>query len=219
MRFYMDMKLGHFHIPKTGGASVVRWLKYCFDAGKLPGERDLVTEETEIGAVRRHSRLEEIHELMDPNKFDSALIFTTIRNPYATVSSLYSFARQIYKNLGGPPPNLPQLAIANEVDFPGFVEWYEAGWPSYFEWLAVNGEVPENVRFLKLENLQADLDGLLNGELKLGVDLTRLQNLHETGGGAKWLERFGNQKRFLDITTRKEKWIFDRGFYEVEQKR
>jgi hypothetical protein len=207
MDHYIDNKLAFLHIPKTGGTSVRDFLIQCYSAGKLAGKRERI--KINHG---RHDRLEEIKTAMDLDIFESLTILTTIRNPYATVSSLYFFSREMIQKQG-PFAIMTELNIVMEVGFPEFVEWFEHGWPSVFDWLNVDGDVPENVELLRLETLEEDLEQVMNDELGLGIDTSKIPVLHKTGAGENYLKHFDNQEKLFEIIKRKEHWLFDRGFY------
>jgi hypothetical protein len=79
--------------------------------------------------------------------------------------------------------------------------------------LNVDGDVPENVELLRLETLEEDLEQVMNDELGLGIDTSKIPVLHKTGAGENYLKHFDNQEKLFEIIKRKEHWLFDRGFY------
>jgi hypothetical protein len=140
----------HIHIPKTGGTSLVHWIKALDpDAKKL--------------CKRAHQPASYISE-NHPSEFANYYKFAIVRNPWARAVSLYHY-RQISTEL--QPPHWPSRKEIDSLSFREVVlkslerspeeervQWLE---PSCYFWLNINDDIAVD-HICKLESIQRDIN-------------------------------------------------------------
>jgi hypothetical protein len=194
MHYSPSSGIAYYHIHKTGGTSFREFL-----GGVLP---DL--EGVDPWA---HYPLAHYFPLLrqrgvDP---DGLKILSTVRDPFEHVVSVYHYWRA-----RGDLRNEWVLAALNST-FGEFVRFYVTS-PVvrvFDEDLFVNGALPPNVRLLRLENLAAEADRVLNGEWGLGVPVAipHLNRCHHGPAAAHYDEATA---RFVRD---RYAWVFRQGLY------
>lgn len=132
-------KIGHIHIPKTGGASIKRWM----DVNGI--------DHVECG-----------HKTFNEKKNLADWWFTTVRNPYRRMVSFYEFfEKKAKKELGWgrKPQRFPLYHKMLELYDKGFEKWLEGApdvlWyfpMTQYQWItAEDGSQPDLI--IKLEEL------------------------------------------------------------------
>ena len=202
MDCYFGPKIAFLHIPKTAGTSIKSYFMRCYQEGLL-GE----SGET-VGSGRRHDVLGYYAAKLKGIEFSDLMVYASIRNPFAVVASLYFFAKQYWSTEWAADAGHQELKIVLEVDFAGFVSWYCKNWPSMFDFIEIDGEVPENVRYIKRESIDEDVGAIIKGlEITPGFPLPHER---ETGFGDRYREFFDGKTRKL--IEKKEKWILEHGY-------
>ncbi len=164
MYYFPKHKIGFFHIPKTGGTA---FGKFMIDVMRERGDR-----EQEITLNRWHEPLSAKRRVLGEDLFNQSVFLTTVRNPYAVVVSLYFWCMKKFKEQHADLKDYPEYAVVASMSFSEFVHWHLQNELPIEDFFVENEEVPPNLRILRLENLDAEADAILNGELALGVDVT-----------------------------------------------
>lgn len=144
---YNNKTIAHLHIPKTGGGSFRRDLQ-----SRYSDYQHCLPEKYKLG---RHCPLSEIVEIYDITKFD--VIYCLVRNPYAVAVSLYHWVRRAIDNGGVYKQYVdiqPEILILLKMEFDEYIDWYIKNWNSFEDWIFVNGEIPPNVKILKMEDVK-----------------------------------------------------------------
>lgn len=204
---YIDANVAFFHIAKTGGTSFNQFLRDSYSLDKLGVSRQRVDKEFRL------EKLKTKKDLLGA-AFDSIVIFTTIRNPYAQVVSFYFFLRDNIQKLGSAPPICPELIVASQVDFAQFVQWYCDNFPSYFEFIEIDGKIPSNVKILRIEEIVSELKPIVNDAMGLELDVDSFPHINVTGMGETYRDHF--DRSLYDLVNAKQSWVFQEGFYTQE---
>lgn len=223
------------HIPKTGGTSVKRllWDSLPGCRGQRPDHWDEGPYDN-AGLPIGHVRLQDIERFTGRTPDSFKTILAIIRNPYTQQVSQWSFwadrwarggrhqhditaAKHAdmgswledpmsdfhlwYEHKFDPGrPNLPLDAPANRyTDFGGF----------YFYWLAVDNQIPDNVRIVTFERLNEDMPSLLTPFLGFTPELP---HMNRTGEKRKIHEYY--TLRAAELVEAKFRWTFHHGIYE-----
>ena len=212
MDYYIDANLAYYHIAKCGGTSMQRWLMDCYSLGKMGVERERVRDDFRLESLRTKKSV-----LGD--RFDDIKIIATIRNPYEHMVSFYFFLRDYIGKITAEGfdvkvPVCPELEIASQVDFAGWVQWCVDNFPSYFDFLNIDGAIPPNVKIVPLESVKESLGLYVNDQLKMGLDVNLIRTLNETGTGATYREHF--TRPLFDLVNKYQGWVFQEGYYDKE---
>jgi hypothetical protein len=171
------------HIPKSAGTSVTRFLS------PLNGPLDLELGGTVFGEeiqrayarrfkLRKHSVLADAQYAIDmarPPK--DMFVFTFVRNPYARLSSIFSFLRK----WEGYNPELLRIMKS----FSSFSEFVTSGiftklpgpdgmFHPQCEWLKVEGKLAKNVRCFQIEDIGNAIKEIRHELEKRGADLSQV---------------------------------------------
>lgn len=147
MIYYAAAKLAYYHIHKTGGTSFKRALGAAF------------RESVELDGWPHHALGYYFDKLkgrgVEPRE---VTVLTTVREPLDHVVSIYHYWRQRGK------PECAHVQAAKRMAFDEFVRFYvSTAIPDcrvYDELLFVGGQLPPNVRVVRLEHWKRDLAGL-----------------------------------------------------------
>jgi len=168
--FFPKTRLGFFHIPKTAGISLTNFL-----TGALTRHGD---SPIHVVLESHHEPLVNKKKVLGDAVFDDSIIITSIRNPYAVVVSLYFWCKKLFNwhtsqsTIGELLARYPYVAEVVALDFNSYVDWHVDRMRPYWEYLCINGEIPKNVRFVRVEDLTGDLNNVLNQELHLDLEIT-----------------------------------------------
>lgn len=178
------------HIPKTGGYSVKRWLLDVLPECRMPklGGFDLAPEQIDARLPIGHIPLKDIERFTERPPDSWKLIVGIVRNPYDQQLSQWLYWRDRYARGGR---HFHDLVAASYPTLTGFLMdhradfhlWYESvhgsikqtytlnqaygflGYQTfggyYRYWLSVDGRLPENVRLVRLEEVDTVLPGVL----------------------------------------------------------
>jgi hypothetical protein len=161
MYFFPAHHLGFFHIPKTGGTSVSAFL---IEQMRARGDA-----EREVTLKMYHEPIGNKIEALGKDVFDRSVFITTVRNPYAAVVSLYFWYQRKSRERHADLDVYPESDLVARMTFDEYLDWYVANGRPFDHYLVENGEIPHNVRVIKLEDVDAGLFRVLNGELGLGI--------------------------------------------------
>lgn len=186
MRYWKEQKLVFFHVPKVAGTSVSHMLSEQFGPHQMPAGPHLTIEEAKIRQLW-------------PTDFNA---FAIIRDPYERAVSYYEWFK-----------TNPDDAFYPEKKYVvgrTFSEWVIE---RYTKDTAAQTEfIDDSVTILRIENLENDLDSYLNKTLGLSVDISTLKHIYKTKH-TPFLEQ-ENIKEIEPIIYEKERWVFEKGFYE-----
>jgi hypothetical protein len=171
------------HIPKSAGTSVTRFL------APLNGPFDLEIGGTEFGeeiqrayaqrhGLRKHSTLSEAQRAIGTARPPGEmLLFTFVRNPYARLSSIFSFLR----TWEGYNPELLRIMKS----FPDFREFVASGlftrlpgpdgmFRPQSDWLKLDGAVADSVRWFRIEEVETAIEAIRDELALRGADISLL---------------------------------------------
>lgn len=171
------------HIPKSAGTSVTRYL------APLNGPLDLELGGTVFGEeiqqaytrrykLRKHSTLADAHETISMTRPPHDMfIFTFVRNPYARLSSIFSFLRK-WEDYN---PELLRV-MKSFKDFPEFVAsgiftrlpGPDGMFRPQCDWLKIDGKLAKNVRYYRIEEVTKSIEDICQELTKRGADTTLL---------------------------------------------
>ncbi|MBW4975846.1 sulfotransferase family protein [Roseovarius mucosus] len=196
------------HIPKAAGTSVTQFLS------PLNGPLDLEIGGTVFGEeiqpayarrykLRKHSTLAEAQATISmarPPK--DMFVFTFVRNPYARLSSIFSFLRQ----WEGYNPDLLRI-MKSFSDFQEFVEsgifTHLPGPDNIFrpqtDWLKIDGQIAESVKLFHIEEGASAINAIRQELTERGADPSLLPDSfpHSNRSESQPLEGFGLSKRLV----------------------
>jgi hypothetical protein len=180
LRLYEDYDLAFYHINKTGGTSVNKFLMSLLGVPK------------NINKTYLHEPLKFKIERLG-KKFEELTVFTTIRNPYARFVSLYTFRNGLYRNKSGQ----------KEKRDLSFRDWL-AEEPE-FAITECLSPVPDNLTIIKLENIELELKKFLTKVL--GREISgEIPHIKQTKH-APYTEYYDDDLKRLVYN--REKWVFD----------
>src|SRR5581483_11606531 len=207
-------KLLFLHVPKAAGSSLTQVLLERLPRPTYYTHPEDFYEGRDDGVIHlpggAHETLAEAGEIIASYGFelsDLGVILGVVRNPYALEVSRYFYLRT-----ANPYDIGYNQALALTSDFETFAlkskphGWLKRPIESYF---TLDGEVPPNMRILRMEHLLEDLNAALET-----VALPPVENLPATNTS--------DHGHFIDYyTPRAEKsvferyrWLFDQGFYQ-----
>jgi hypothetical protein len=202
------------HVPKTGGASVSKYLLKVLpkpvywthpEAGETPSNPGVV----HIRGVA-HESLEEARDVIQEYGYDIAeipLILAVLRNPYSLEVSRYAYLKKGYIWDRG---NNQELALYE--DFESFaIKSTDHGGPgmSLQTYFLLDGRMPENLRVIKMENLA---EGVKEALRTVGIETTDdfpEENVSEHDPFLSYYTRAAEEAVY-----QRYKWVFDEGFYK-----
>ena len=205
MYLFPRHKLAFFHIPKTGGQSVSAFL---IDALRQRGDL-----EQEIQKTLWHEPLTDKIGVLGRARFDELTVLTVVRNPFAMVVSLkFWYEKKVAeRHPDWNDPRYPETVAVAGMTFAEYMSWWSEHVPSIGDYLLVDAEIPRNVRCLRLEHLDRDLDAALNDERSLGIDVeVPVIGTSSHGPFMSYLD-----DRFRRMVREKERFAFER-FYSSE---
>jgi hypothetical protein len=202
------------HIPKTGGMSVSSYLLKVLPLPVYYAQPHHDDELTTAGITQidgtRHETLLEASQVVSQFGFDVRrfpIIFAVVRNPYALEVSRYAYLR-----IGHPWDRGPNQTIAMTSSFETFAlqSTFHGGSERPIEnYLLLDGQLPENMRVLRFENLAADVSSLLES-----IGLTISDEF-------PWLNKSKHSDFRAYYTAaaeeavyRRYQWLFDNHYYE-----
>jgi len=163
----------------------------------------------------RHVRLRDAQKILAPfgrQLSDFHLIIAVVRNPYDLEVSRYHFLRLGFHGVKGLAQNVEQ-EIAMAGDFERFAADapYHGRLPAGIEnWYELDGKMPENLRIIRFETLEADLRHAVGQLYPISAGLRRL-NATAHAPYQSFLTRKSEEGIY-----RKYRWLFDRQFYRRE---
>ncbi|MBF9058014.1 sulfotransferase family 2 domain-containing protein [Rhodobacterales bacterium HKCCSP123] len=173
------------HIPKSAGTSVTRFL------APLNGPLDLEIGGTVFGEevqrayatrhnLRKHSTLAEMRGALGMARPPGDMFLSTfVRNPYARLSSIFSFLR----TWEGYNPDLLRL-MKSFTDFREFVAsglfmrlpGPDGMFRPQCDWLTLDGAVADTVRWFRIEELTSAIETIRSELARRGADASRLSD-------------------------------------------
>lgn len=166
-------------------------------------------------AGKRHARLFEIRDMAEARGRlleEFPVILAVIRNPYDLEVSRYHYLRRGRHGVAGVTRGREQT-IAMEHGFETFAARapFHGRLPARMEeWYTLDGSIPSNLRIVRFENLEADLDRAIGELCRVAGRLPRL-NATPHAPYAKYLSPATEEAIY-----QKYRWLFDRGFYRRE---
>ena len=207
------------HVPKTAGSSIANYL-----LGVLPQPVHYIYGSalprfTEPGLVHvpggPHYTIEEAATILRDFDIDveqMPLILAVLRNPYDFVVSLYCwFTRSDNVALDGSAWRSPAILSA-------FREWVIAAAKhprdplgQSWHYFHLRGTIPPNLRIVRFDNLQIDIDAALE-EIGISVssDARLIHNKRSTRGAFPPYYDAVTE----EIVFTKNQWMFERGFFD-----
>jgi hypothetical protein len=162
--YYFDKhRIGFLHLPKTGGSAFSRFLLEALGARGDTGR--------EVTRVRWHEPLRDKIQVLGADVAAGSTFIATVRNPYAVAVSLYFWMQKKVREKHADIDEYPDSERVAAMDFDQYMQWHAEHGVSYERYFLEGGEVPANLRLLRLEHIEADADAVLNGELGLGLDI------------------------------------------------
>lgn len=169
------------HIPKSAGTSVTQFLAplngpFDLEIGGTPFGEALQAPYWNRHRVRKHSTLSEVLSIIEKSPCTKDIfIFSFVRNPYDRLASIFSFLRkwQDYN------PDLRKI-MNGFSDFEAFVRsgiYTDRPGPDRIfrpqcEWLKVDGTIPTNLSWFKIEEIDAAIEEIRREILARKPDLT-----------------------------------------------
>ncbi len=144
---------------------------------------------------------------------DFETILAVARNPYDLEVSRYHFLRLGYLGVAGLSQGRAQQ-IAFAGDFTGFARTapYLGRLPARIEdWYEIDGKMPQNLRILRFESLEHDLERIVSPLYPIRRKLAKL-NVSPHEPYTAYLTAESEEAIY-----RKYQWLFDRQFYKREQ--
>jgi len=176
-----DNKLAVFHIPRTGGTSLSEHLKNMNNKYKI---------------IKKEKLHEPLNVKMQLTNVQDYTILTPIRHPLARIVSLWHWSKV------NPDKRYKYLRKLAKLPFGDFVQYYCEHMLSYDNWLLIDGKLPSNIKFIRLENLLEDLEEIVNTDSYPHIYKTD----HEPPEQYYTVE-------LKQLVYEKEQWIFSQGVY------
>ena len=201
------------HIPKTAGKSLTKAFVQLLDRpmscivskGQIREIADCDHTNLTVIEGRGHENMEAARKILaEQNKslYTFQSIIVAIRNPYDLMVSNYFFMRKTYKH----NKHRINFQIAKENNFEDYT--LKVGFAPLETWMTINGKQPENLRIIRFENLQEDLDNFAKEFTLKPVKLPHI-NPSSHDHYSKYLTKISEAAIY-----RKLKYLFDEGFYE-----
>jgi hypothetical protein len=197
--------------PRTGCTAVGAVLTESFGAEWIPSAP--IEEENGKFVVRmKHATLSELlaHGVLDPEELPSLLTFTTVRNPFDSLVTLYTKQRSDYAEADPAGVNKLRgyahaMRMAAELDFPDWIRWYvrpksrKARVRSWIPGLHPRGHLYRSFIegasvIMRFEELQADFDRVLG---RLGLPATPIPELNVSKSRSR------DYREYYDRTSRR----------------
>lgn len=167
--------------PRTAGSAVARTLVDELDGEWLPAE-DIVDEQGRVVFQAKHNTVPDLlgWDVLQPADLDGLTVFTTVRNPFDSMVSLYLKLRERYRQYLDDPGswlylNPRMVEMVRYCQDHGFGQWVRRYyWRSALATLLKGARHSINERYLehtthvmRFEHLQEDFDQVLRDA---GVD-------------------------------------------------
>ena len=201
------------HIPKTAGKSLTKAFVQLLDRpvtcvvskGQIEELKDCDHAGLTIIEGRGHESMKPTRKILVEHKkeFETfKAIIVAIRNPYDLMVSNYFFMRKTYEH----NKHRVNFRIAEENNFEDYSQ--KVGFTTIENWMTIDGKRPPNLRIIRFENLQEDLDNF-SKEFKLNS--VKLPHINPSSHDhySKYLTKISEAAIY-----RKLKYLFDEGFYE-----
>lgn len=162
--------------PRTGCSAVGKVLVESFDGVFIPAET-VLDERGFTKVPRKHTALRELldHGFLTPDERRGLFVFTTVRNPFDSLVSLYSKLKNKYQaHLHNPQSWIHQLkGFKGQIEYcreHTFAEWidkeYKPGWRARLRGRGKRGAYNRYTRdadfIMRFERLQADFERVLS---------------------------------------------------------
>lgn len=171
------------HIPKSAGTSVTQFLAplngpFDLEIGGTAFGEEIQSAYTRRYKLRKHSTLSEAQGAIKIARAPGDMFtFTFVRNPYARLSSVFSFLRRWEEY------NPELLRIMK--DFSSFQEFIASGiytqipgpdgmFRNQCEWLKINGEVPSQMHCFRIEDAETAIQEIKYKLESRGADISLL---------------------------------------------
>lgn len=210
----LNEKLLFIHVPKTGGMALTSLLLDVLPGIKyytLPEpDSSLEGRASEIRHLvgTRHETLAEARSLLLRHGLDLssfAVILAGARNPYALEVSRYAYLQQGHEVDRGPEQD---LAMSNTFEKYLALAPYDPS-KSIENYYCIDGEMPENLRIIRLEHLDEDVSRVL-AEIGLPGD-RHIPSDNESVHDDFRSYYTSNAER---IVRERYRWFFQQGWYE-----
>lgn len=219
------------HIPKCGGWSVKTYMAEHLPGFKIPQDSDgTISDHNLTGFPIGHIPLRDVERYTGrpPESWD--MIVATIRNPYKQQLSQWLYwlnryhrGRRHYHDLiARLYDNLTEFLMDPRCDFHLWYEriygeqnpshskyrkrrqTYEDFGGMYRYWLEVDGQIPDNVEIVKLEELSDRLPAVLQPYADHDLPVPPRKNA--VGRAGEWAEYY--TPKAMEIVNRKAQWAF-----------
>ena len=223
MAAYSDDVL-FIHVPKCAGWSVKRWLQKALPGFVLP-------ENTPNNLPMGHTPLRHMEQWTGKKPSSYKTIIAVIRNPYERELSEWNYRRDRFAK---GHRHIFDIVAASHTTLTSFMldpmsEWHRLNYERpgqarvtkepdgtsyathggfWMYWLAINGEIPDNVQILRQENLATELPAAV-AEFTTG-DLPEVPRLNATTHDEAM--RY-HTPLSVQLTEHRCKWAFD-NYYE-----
>jgi hypothetical protein len=180
------------HFPKTAGRTTREILMKKFGPAKIFPSESNVHLPLEI-IIDRYN--------VDVTNFK---IYTTIRNPYQMLVSLYFWIKNKHKkrfdNIN------PSILPVYKMNFSEYINWYVDNRFSYKEFYQINNSIPKNLNLINQDNLIYDIEKFFGNVGKYKSYYVR-DNKHYSNYFTREL---------YDKINKKFEWCFSLGLYREE---
>lgn len=212
------------HYPKTGGTSLTEVFARAWDgpfvaclakAQNVELSRHL-TQGSTIYVESAHQNLAAARVILKKHDLDICkldAVYLGVRNPYALVRSRYLYQRRRYER------GKMSFKEAASLSWPDYVKAFV---PRKFEqWMRIDGETIPNLKLIRLESMQEDLNGCFD---EAGVDRQSLKHINKA---VEPLSEVTEKRRQVigaetmvfnaeieEVIYKKYKTLFELGIYE-----
>lgn len=203
------------HYPKTAGKTLTRFflqawprpIRGIVSRGQLDEVADCDLEGVSLTVGRGHENLTDSRELIREaggNLAGMRAIFCAVRNPYDLMVSNYCFMRETFEH----NRTRPNFIIAHENDFLGYCE--KIGVASPARWMTLDRQTPANLRVIRFESMQADVERYAR---EFGFESPPLDHLNRSTRGHYRDYVCARAARAIE---QRLAYYFDAGYYERE---